>query len=261
MAVHAPRTSAEPLRVFVGTSAGGDDAEACAALEGSLRRRTSVPVEVAWLRPSPDPASPCGGWRSERWSSPWTALRWAVPEMCAWRGRAVYLDCASLVLADVAELAAAEIPQGAFVLACREGRELLTGCLVFDCAAARRWLPALPEMRADVGSHQAVGALLDRRRALVDALPRGWGWSDKTYARERGAGACSVHFTALATQPHGPRAVARLAREGRSHWFEEIRLPHYYAPLVALWEEEAAAAAGEGFTPERYLPARERARG
>lgn len=244
----------DPLRVFIGASAGGEDAEACAALEAGLRRRASVPIEVEVLRLVRDPSESTGGWRTERWGSPWTALRWAVPEISGWRGRAVYLDPASLVLGDVAQLREAEFSAGTFVLARREGASLLTGCLVLDCAEARRYLPPLREMKRDVGAHQEVGALLERRPRLVGALPPSWGRSDADFARAPSAPAHSVHFTSLHTQPHVTRADARLARAGRAHWFTGTRLPHYCARLVALWEEEFDQAVSEGYVAERYVP-------
>lgn len=108
------------LRVFIGTSANGEDAEACAVIESSLRRRASIPIEIEWLRLSHDPVSSCAGWNTARWSTPWTALRWAVPVICSGRGRAVYFDCPALVLGDVADLESAAFPSGAFLLARRE---------------------------------------------------------------------------------------------------------------------------------------------
>lgn len=220
------------------------------ALEHSLRSRASIPIEVERICASPDPGSPLGGWDAEQWPTPWTALRWAVPELCGWRGRAVYFDCPSLVLGDVAELAAAEMPPGAFLLARREGRELLTGCLVFDCAEARGRLPRIATMKRDVGAHQEVGALLARRPSLVGALPEGWGCSDAAFAglRPGGSFSGSVHFQRPPTQPHGPLADARLRLEGREHWFRGVWLPHYCERLRELWRGEYVSSieAAEG---------------
>lgn len=255
MVKYAPNSHA-PLRVFIGTSAGGEDAEACAIIETSLRRHASIQVEVEWLRLSRDLISSCAGWRTERWSTPWTALRWAVPAICGWRGRAVYFDCPTLILGDVAELGgAATIPSGAFVLARCEGSSLLTGCLVFDCIEAKKHLPPLAKMKEDVGAHQEVGGLLDRRPVLVGALPGGWGRTDADFARKAPVGLeGSVHFISPHTQPHGPAADIRLAKTGRAHWFAGARLPHYCARLVAMWGEEALRAADEGYVVGRYVP-------
>lgn len=243
-----------PLRVFVGTSAGGEDAEAQLVCEASLRRHASVLVDVEWLRLSRDPVSSCAGWRTERWGTPWTALRWAVPEICGFRGRAIYFDCPTLVLGDVADLVSASVPRGAFVLARRLGAALLTACLVFDCAEARKHLPLLAKMKEDVGAHQEVGALLGRYPNYVGTLPGDWGRDDADFARAGSAELRgSVYFASPHTQPHGPRADARLARAGRASWFTGPRLPHYCARLVALWEEEAVRAAVDGYAVEQYV--------
>ncbi|MDO8616227.1 MAG: glycosyl transferase, partial [Dehalococcoidia bacterium] len=233
----------DPLRVFVGTSPSGEDAEACMVFERSLRSRASVPLEVTWLRLSPDETSPCysragAGWRTELWSTPWTALRWAVPEICGWRGRAVYFDCPTIVLGDVAELGRAPFPRGAFALLRWTGTALGTACAVFDCAEAKKHLQLVEVMRADPGAHQAVGVLLERHPKLVGPLPGDWGSIDAEVALRpaRAPLGGSVHFPSPYTQPHAARALARLSRGGRAHWHDGVRLPHYCARLVDLFE-------------------------
>ena len=243
------------VRIFVGTSPSGEDAEACMVLEHSLRARASVPVEIEWARLSRDSQSPFSGWLTERWNTPWTALRWAVPAACGWRGRAIYFDCPQIVLGDLAAFARAPMPAGAFVLLRRaSGSSIETACLVFDCAEAKKHLPSLAEMRADVGAHQEVGSLLARRPRLAGELPPGWGVSDADFARDRAGVTGSVYFASAYTQPHAPRALARLARAGRIHWFDEVRLPHYCAALVAQFAGEYAAAVAAGRSPEEYVP-------
>lgn len=234
-------------------SAAGQDAEAAMVCEYGLRLRSSAPVDLAWLVSSDDPADPCGGWNTERWSTPWTALRWAVPALCGWRGRAVYLDCPTVVLGDVAELAAAPFPEGACVLLRREGSQIHTGCLVFDCAAARGKLPGIDALRADIGAHQAVGALLQRHPGLAGDLPGGWGARDQDYSRDSVSVTGSVHCAAPRVQPHFARARARLRAAGRRHWLDEVPLPHYCPGLVDLWEREYAAALAAGYEVEQYV--------
>jgi len=268
----------DPQRVFVGTSPGGQDAEACVALLHSLRSRASVPVEVEFLCISNDPASPCysdpksgEGWATEQWRTPWTALRWVVPEICGWRGRAVYFDCPTVVLGDVSELALAPLRPDAFVLLRRGDASLGTACAVFDCARAREHLPPARTMQSDVGAHQTVGVLLDQNPTLAGALPGLWGATDIEFAAKvRGPGG-SVHFPSPLTQPHVRHARARLDRLGRRHWHDGVRLPHFSDALVQVFEAEYAAALAAGYSVEQYgqgeslsdntsIAARERAR-
>lgn len=249
-----------PVRIFVGASAGGEDAEACLVCEASLRRRTSLPIEVEWLALSRDPASSLysdpkteAGWQTARWATPWTALRWAVPALCGWTGRAIYLDCTSIVLGDVAELAAAEFPPGAAVLMRRTGRTLHTGCAVWNCATARVFLPHLAVQAADVGAHQAACAALADRSDLVGELPPGWGLTDLEYSRSPDEATGSVNCVNLYMQPHARYALPRLRRAGRDHWFGAVRMRHFCDELVALFDRELRAARDAGSAVEHYL--------
>jgi hypothetical protein len=251
--------SGEAVRVFVGTAA--EDAEACAVLEYSLRAHTSLSVEIEWMRLSRDSRSPYyadpqshAGWRTERWGTPWTALRWAVPELCGWRGRAVYFDCPQIILGDVAELWQAEFPPGAAVLARRSGAGMRTACLVWDCAAAKRWVPGLDDLQGDVGAHQRAGHILMAGRGLIGPPPAGWEVNDAEYSASPGSATGSVHCANPHLQPHQRHALSRLRRQGREHWFTGARLPHYCEGLVRLFDEQLVAAVAAGYAPEKYVP-------
>lgn len=178
------------------------------------------------------------GWDSTRWVTPWTAYRWAVPELCDFSGRAVYFDCPTIVFGDIAELASAAMPRGAAVLMHRAGRTLSTSCIVFDCAAAGKSLPKVADLKKDVGAHQTVGRLLERRPKLVGPLPGNWGASDWEFARAPREHFESVHFERPHTAPHVPRARARLARAGKHHWFSGVVLPHYCSILAQAYDAE-----------------------
>lgn len=244
----------KPLRVFIGTSASGEDAEACLVCEATLRRHASVPLEITWLRLSRVPGDPGHGWSTERWATPWTGLRWAVPALCGWEGRAAYFDCPQIIVGDVAALAGAEMPPGAAVLLRREGASLLTGCLVWDCAAARGHVPDLGALRADIGTHQMMGSLLVDRPHLAGELPDGWGMRDAAYARAPAAAGGSIHCANLRMQPHARLALPRLRRARREHWYREVRMRHFCPGLEALFDREYAAALEAGYSVEQYVP-------
>ncbi|WYX10232.1 hypothetical protein WJ978_02485 [Achromobacter xylosoxidans] len=97
-------------------------------LDYSARKHASRPVEITWMRLSRDPASPwyCDparglGWRTEKWATPFSALRWAVPAAAGFQGRAFYMDADMLVLCDLAEIWDMPLAEGAIVAARREG--------------------------------------------------------------------------------------------------------------------------------------------
>ena len=48
----------EPVRIFIGTSANGEDAEAEMTYEYSLRSNCSRPIEITWMRQTLDKMSP-----------------------------------------------------------------------------------------------------------------------------------------------------------------------------------------------------------
>lgn len=233
-------------------------------LEHSLHRRTALDVEITWLYLTRDSKAPgyCDpklgrGWQIADWATPWTALRWAVPALCGWRGRAIYLDCPTLLFGDIAELWNAPLPSGAFALLRRTERgtrRLATCCIVFDCAAARDYLPDWPQLREQADLHQAVGVLLERYPRAIAPLPGYWGTTDTEFAALPNAQPSgSVSFTSPLTYPHGARAAARLARSGGTYWFDGVRLPHYCSQLVELFNSEYAAALAAGRAVEEYV--------
>lgn len=90
----------DPLRIFVGT----DESQVVAyrVLEYSIRRSASVPVEVIptlGLDP-PKPTNP-----AIRPGTAFSFCRFQIPELCGYRGRALYLDADMVVFGDIAELA------------------------------------------------------------------------------------------------------------------------------------------------------------
>jgi hypothetical protein len=90
---------AEPMRIFLGVN------EAlrvpARVLEFSLRKHASEPVVVDYLLGVTLPK--LRHWR-QRFRSASALRRFAIPELCGYRGRALYLDARGLALADVAEL-------------------------------------------------------------------------------------------------------------------------------------------------------------
>lgn len=257
--VRFDKNSSDAIRVFVGASGNGEEAEACMALEYSIRANTSVDVDITWMQLSNDPespffSSPDAGWHTERWSTPWTALRWAVPDLCGYRGRAIYFDCTTIVRGDVADLLSAV--GGGNVAAMRmSGQTIATPCVVWDCAAAYSCIPPLPALMADVGAHQSVGRFFSENRAAAAQLPPGWGVTDVDYARDPDGARGSVYFASFYTQPHARHAIARLRQRGARHWFDEPRLEHFNASAVALFEEALRGARAAGIRVADYEPA------
>src|SRR5688572_10060512 len=93
-----------PIRIFIGAPASNEDLEAQSVIEWSIRKHTNRDLEITWLQASNDSSSPLFGWNMTEWTTPFSGYRWCVPELCDWRGTAIYLDVDIVVLANIAEL-------------------------------------------------------------------------------------------------------------------------------------------------------------
>lgn len=182
-------------------------------LERSALARAASPVRVLhtfdreWPWPPP---------RRDRNVTGFSLVRLAVPELCGFSGRAVYMDSDMVVLADVAELFA--LPFGAAAVLRPPNQAAV---VVYDCARLRHWTAAAAA--ANVGSGRwdyACAIELAHDAAVARSVPARWNRCD-----ERPADTALVHFTTLARQPW---------REGAWH------------PLAPLWFAELRAAVRDG---------------
>lgn len=233
-----------PVRVFVGTSPDGDDAEAEIALEHSIRSRSSLPVEITYMRLNRDPASPWysdpdrrKGHDSSNWVTPFSGLRWAIPRACGYQGRAIYCDVDTLCLADIAEFWS--LPMRGAMMA----REASRFCIVLiDCAKARALEPL---------------ANARRRPGVVDPFPDGQNWNclDGETLAVGDPAMKWLHFTSIDSQPHLSLSLARLAAQGRRHWYEGPVRAHWRPELQALWQKEFEAGLAAGMKIENHRSA------
>lgn len=246
----------DTIRLFVGCSANGEDAEAQAMLEYSVRSQTSRDVEITWMKLSRDPASPWysepnknAGWNTRGWATPFSAFRWAIPHVCNFEGRGIYVDVDQVFRADIGELNDQVIPPGKGILA-KDGR---THCvIVFDCAVMKRHLPPFEEQRRVEGRYRQIRKSLEN---VTAKFKNNWNCLDgERYASLSDPDIKLIHFTAVPTQPHLKWAIPRLKAAGLMHWNNCVAQPHpnrQVQPLVdKLWAEAQAA----GYTVERYLP-------
>lgn len=230
-------------------AAGGEDAESQAVLEYSLRQHASEPLDIVWLSVGEPPMD---GWNTRGWSTPFSGLRWAIPALCGFEGRAIYLDSDMIAMGDVAELWGQEIPEGKAVLAKGEGRKLRTCVMLMDCQALGAWLPPLKDVKrlAD-GRH--FNDRLGERPDLVGQIAGLWNCVDlKSCAGLDDPALRLIHYSSIAHQPHMRHAIARLKAQGRSHWYDGERFPHWRPELVALFDRLLPEAIAEGYLPESY---------
>jgi hypothetical protein len=89
----------EPIRVFLGT----DESQRVAArvLEYSIRKNASRPVDIVYLD-TVDVPLPTSS--ANRPRTGFSFKRFAIPELCGHRGRAIYLDADMIVFGDIAQI-------------------------------------------------------------------------------------------------------------------------------------------------------------
>ena len=103
----------DTIRLFVGTDPQQHVAER--ALEESVRRHTTGPVEITWMRQG-DAGWDWGGIEAG-WYTPFTMFRWAIPTACNHEGRAIYMDVDMLALGDLRDLWELQVPHVDFASA------------------------------------------------------------------------------------------------------------------------------------------------
>ncbi|MCE9657427.1 MAG: glycosyl transferase [Burkholderiales bacterium] len=250
-------TGSDVVRIFVGCDPNDCDLEQMMVLEYSLRKHASLPLEICWMRLSTDRESPWfsdpasgAGWRTERWATPFSGFRWAVPAACAFEGRAIYMDTDILALGDIAELWRAALPAPAVVLARPDARSLRFCVSLWDCAAARAHLPALDALQREPDSHARCSRHFESHRELVGMIDPAFNCIDGEHLpieRIR-----MLHYSDMGTQFSHRHALARLAREERAHWFDGEVLPHPRADLATLFDRTLAEALANGRSLEDY---------
>ena len=228
------------IRLFVGSSGNGEDAESDMLFEHVVRKYTTVPVDITFMRPSHDPDSAWGCWNQRRWATPFSGFRWAIPEYCDHEGRAIYADNDVLFLHDLEELWNTPIPEGSICLAKGNGRFCV---VLWDCAAAEAHVPPIMDMREDPLSHQRLTSTITNS-GLVGQLDPRWnvfdgedykvyfGRPDDRFETEiRG-----LHLTDMSTNPTLDLSMRRMAERGETHWYDGVRREHRRDDVVRLWK-------------------------
>ena len=135
-----------------------------AVLRFSIDRHASRPVEVVSMdRSRADPN--WEGWNMGRpigqpatqdttpageavWFTDFTNFRWAIPQVCGFAGKAIYLDVDEVLLDDPAALFDLPIPRGYGALSLSPGE---TSVMLFDCGYFENlagW-PSVDEMKVN----------------------------------------------------------------------------------------------------------------
>ena len=228
----------EPIRIFVGTSANNEDAEAEMVLEYTLRKNTAHPLDITWMRQTKDEDSPWGGWQTQRWSTPFSGFRWAIPEVCGYHGRAIYMDVDQLNLRDIADLFSVDLknhPMAARRGARFGGHEFCV--IVFDNERMGDLLMPTARMKPNPDIHHRYIGMFSGSDYVLDLDPR---WNCHDGDGKSLDDIYHLHYTEMSTQPWKPA------------WFTGQTQEHPRQDLVKLWQDTRAEAVINGCVPHLH---------
>jgi len=240
----------ESIKIFVGTDPNHCDAESQAVLEWSIRKHASMPVDITWMMLSNDPESPFYQWDTTRWATPFSGTRWAVPELCDFKGKAIYCDSDFIFLADIAELWNQPIPIGKVAIG-KGGHEWRLCCCVFDCEHARVHIPPIAQMKTDSSIHGQMNQHF-RNQHLVQFFIGDWNNLDARNG-EKLSNIKALHYTNMGTQPQLEYALPRLKSGGMDHWYDGAVRPHPRKDVRQLFGTLLQEAADNGYPVRRYM--------
>lgn len=245
------------IRLFVGCSANDEDLEAQMVFEYSLREHHPADdVEITWMRLSRDESSfwysdPDRklGWRTTSWATPFSALRWGIPAFCNYEGLAIYADCDIIWMDDVQKLWDHPWDPGKAIVA--KGQSVLYCTMLMDCAALQNVLPPIEDIKTKPNCYRDIRRSLEG--VTIPFKNGNWNCRDgEHYSTIYDPDVKVLHYTAIPTQPTHRHAKARLAAEGRPHWFAGESLPHPRKEVSQLFDELLDEAMVEGYTLDQY---------
>ena len=236
-------------RIFVGCAPNHEDAESQAVLEWSVRKHSSMPVEINWMKLSNNPKSAFFVWDTRHWATPFSGFRWAVPSLCSYHGKAIYMDSDFIVLDDIAKLWNQEFQKDKIIIA-KGGSEWRICCSMWDCRAAEPYIAHYETLRASPDSHHNMTKFL-RGSDLVQSFEGDWNNLDAR-AGERLCDISALHYTNMASQPQLEYAIPRLAANGQRHWYDAPTKPHPREDVRSLFAELLQEAGVNGYPVSRY---------
>lgn len=220
----------DTIRIFIATEDGHEKAEK--ALEMSLIKTTSGPFKIFWMKNEHGDL-----WKSwnkgrnhlrqnsgEGWKTNFSCYRWAIPELCEFSGKAIYLDVDQIVLKDIRKMW--ELDTGEFgVLSITPEK---TDVMLINCAKfIDSWWPRLETMKPS-GKHQKHYRCTVQSRGLIGRLDAdyncldGEGFSETTRL---------VHYTKMSTQPWRPSPDSIKYKPHKHLFLENMWWGFYYKAL------------------------------
>ena len=221
--------SSEPIRIFIGSSPGNYVEER--VLVHTLQKYSTSPLEINVINGATGSVTFSNG-KVKRLpanlvgrvsgATAFSTARYAIPEWCNYRGKAIYCDSDQVVVTDISELwnfdlsgcAVAAVPvkrarcsaqfAESFLkrLMVSEDNYYLTSVMLIDCAATHKWNLATIIDRLDENQHSYTEMMflgkrfIDQFETRVKDLPSEWNHMDILLPDTK-----LIHFTDLTSQP------------------------------------------------------------
>ncbi len=217
------------VRIFVGTSEV-EDKFIERILTYSLYKNSSSDLDITFLRPSL-----FEGWNQKGWGTPFTCFRYAIPELCNYKGKAIYMDCDQINFRDITHLWNTDLEGKAFGMVWDslnlnpgewEGTEWERGwysdsVMLIDCEKAKKHMAPIAEIKKSPNSYKydfmkLMGCPKDR--TLIHKLDSRWNSFDgfvtddleavhdrRLHKRYDADDIWQLHWTSLSTQPWHPK--------------------------------------------------------
>lgn len=227
----------DPIRIFIGSSSNGEDAEIEVAYEHSIKKNTSRDVEITWMRQTNDKQDFWYSEATERWSTPFSGYRWFIPEACGFEGRAIYTDCDMINYKDIGELLDVDLadkPVAARRGSRFGGHEFCV--MVFDCKQMEQYLvPVARQRKLDAYHHRMISNFSGNSKLVQDLDPK-WNCLDgEDYKLED---IWQLHYTRMHSQPWRPA------------WFKGVPEEHRRSDIKQAFYEALEEAVQAGYKPD-----------
>jgi len=212
------------IRIFIATDERSEQPDR--VLEYSIRKNTEAEVDITFMRAG-DPGwsmeewnrgKPKDEWKPKSgggWGTAFSVFRFTIPELCGFKGKAIYMDSDMICLGDVQELWDTPTPKPWVSVSMKR-----TCVSVIDCAGMKGHMPGIDQMKASGLNTSWYRRELVRQDLLSPTLPSPWNCFD-----EVPRGCKLLHFTRMPTQPWQPWPEAMEYRRhpnnaARETWFE-----------------------------------------
>jgi len=220
----------DPVIIYIGSSANGEDAKIEIAYEHSLRKNVSRDIEIHWMRQTNDTEDFWYNKATKRWSTPFSGYRWYIPEACDFKGRAIYTDCDMINYRDIAELFDTDMEDKP--IAARKGNRFggHEFCvMLFDCEKMEDYVIPVARQRNLEGYHHRMINNFSGNDNLVKELDKRWNCLDgEDFHLDE---IWHLHFTKMNSQPWEP---AWFTGQPEQHKRPDIKQAFYDAYQEAL---------------------------